>query len=340
MEMGNCTICQRDCIVKPRLEDTHSIVAHKYEGNPILPFYRNAFGSIWRDEGNDFLYWCDFRNVYRAWRPRKSQVWFSDNRTVLPGANVGWDIHIDCASVFKDNGIWYMLYRGGDLEGNYAIGLAISLDGCNWEKNETNPVLSPTPRTWDGIEGRPSKIFDPWGIIKVGDIYHLWYNSENPEHCRCTGLATSEDLIHWKKDDRNPIFIDGRFCVCPFIFGDHYYLIVPSGGFLRDGSVHFELYRSKSPEFYPEDREFILNILDCGPKGAFDSLYIDAPAVLTDDINRYVFGTIEMFYTGEGPTPTFWRHGKATVNLISLIRVVNIGTGEQSDETLLSDRLA
>jgi len=326
-----CNICQRECIADIKAKSRYpEIMCVKHVANPILPFYRNAFGSVWRGEGNDYLYWCDFRNVYRSWRQK--DIFSTWHQPLLCGCDNEWDSHIDCTMVFRlaqeqqapesvSENMWCMLYRGGDKSGNYAVGLATSLDGCRWTKHRSNPVLYPTKGEWDGIEGRPCRIFDPWGIIKIGNVYHLWFNSETPEHCRCIGLATSEDLVNWKKDIHNPIFMNGRFCAFPFRYKEWYWLIVPAGGLKRDGTVRFELYRDRKPTFYPEDRVFINNILYCsGGIDSFDNRYIDTPCVLTKDTYRILDDDLyaEIFYTGEGPTSTFWRHGIAHLNLGSL----------------------
>ena len=119
-----CNVCGNECHVYPRQDACIACDVRKSPTNPILPFYRNAFGSVWRDEGNDYLYWCDFKSVYRAWRPRGTNAWIANHndRSVLCGSvkPADWDTHIDVGMVFKDAGQWYMLYRGGDNKGNSA----------------------------------------------------------------------------------------------------------------------------------------------------------------------------------------------------------------------------
>lgn len=310
-----------DCENHKRVISEYSnIECIKSKNNPVLDFYRNSFGSVWRDGQKDYFYWCDFKNVYLSTKYANESVW-SKGTPILLGGYM-WDREISLSMVFKDKGSWWMLYRGRGCDNyrSYAIGLASSEDGLHWEKYEYNPVMKEVVDEWDGMQNREHRMFDPWGIIKVDGVYHLWFNSENPDRCRSVGLAYSKDLVNWKRDTNNPIFDYGRFCVFPFKWNSWYWLIVPSGGLSRKGDVRFELYRCKSPSFYRDEREFVSNILNCGNDGQFDSMYIDTPCLLTKDIERDSFfnDTPELYYTGEGPGATFWRHGMANLNLESL----------------------
>lgn len=284
---------------------------------------RNAFGTVWVDASGIYrLYYCNFQNVYIATNCDGIH-WRQFEKPIMKGDPNGWDNGIDCATVFRDSPMWYMLYRGHNFTGSpsYAIGLATSFNGFAWFKCPDNPVMAPDKDGWDGkYEGTGlSAPFDPWGIIKVDITYYLWFNSENPDTCRTTGLATSRDLVHWTRDTKNPIFKNGKFCVSPFRWNDDFYLIVTAGGFRRDGSNRFELYKDKHPTFYPESREFLGTILGCGEKGDFDELYIDAPNVLTRGITCFPIrgdnDRISLYYTGEADPVGSWCHGLAYLDM-------------------------
>ncbi|MDD5326962.1 MAG: hypothetical protein PHY02_03995 [Phycisphaerae bacterium] len=297
---------------------------NKYIGNPVLPTPTNAFGSVWLDEGIYHFYYTNLLNVYHA-TSSDGLNWQTYPDPVLTGTTGQWDERIEVSMVFKDNDTWYMLYRGHNYIGlpySHAIGLASSADGINWQKSEFNPVLTPTSGEWDGVymdRGEPMN-FDPWGIMKIGSTYHLWFNADNPSLSRATGLATSTDLVNWTKDANNPIFTHGRFCVFPFKYGDYYYMIVTSGGYQKYVTT-FELYRDKNPTFYLKDREFVTHVLKCGPQRAFDEKYLDTPCAVTNDIYRDSFpsDTVKVYYTGEAPPIGVWRHGLATFNLSDLV---------------------
>lgn len=318
--MNKCTLPYCPAKICQAINYSYTPSLWEKEGQ-IISQPKNTFGSVWNDDKVFILYFADFINIYRA--ENLLGHWYIDDKPVLCGELDKWDKGLDCASVFKDNNKWYLFYRGhGNWQNlpSHAIGLATSNDGAAWEKHKNNPILIPESGQWDGAyydTGKPV-LFDPWGIIKVGDIYYLWYNCDHPNMCRCTGLAYSKDLINWTKDSRNPVFTHGRFCVAPFKYKDWYYMIVPSFGFQRKESK-FELYKCKKPTFYPEEREFLGHILTCGNQCDFDEMYIDAPSVLTGDIYRNSFpdDIIRLYYTGEAYPmgQSKWSHGLATISL-------------------------
>jgi len=318
-------VCGEGCRINDKEQpfiDKKLDICTKY--GPVMPKEpRNAFGTVWLDENVHRLYYCDFRNAYISISSNGHK--FIPSVSVMLGEPDGWDRGIDCATVFQEGPMWYMLYRGhnGEKFIPYAIGLAGSFDGYSWFKCADNPVMVPEAGAWDGqyIGSDLHAPFDPWGIIKVEDTYYMWFNSEHPSTCRTTGLATSKDLVNWKRDAKNPIFENGKFCMSPFKYKDNFYLIVTAGGFKRDGTNRFELYRDKKPTFYPEDREYLGVILNCGTKGEFDDLYIDGPNVLTSDIQRNPIiedGKIKLYYTGEGQKFGQWCHGLAYLDIEKL----------------------
>lgn len=321
--MKKCTLpyCERKCLHNKAKGNFVKLLS-KY--GQILASPKNTFGSVWLKDEVFHLYYTDFHNMYLA-ISCDGFHWQTDKKPLLLGDVNGWDKGIDCVTVFNENDIWRCLYRGHSCWGklpSHSIGLANSLDGQNWLKSGYNPVIIPDTKQWDGEYLAKNKpvLLDPWGIIKVGNVYHLWFNSDTPERCRCTGLATSVDLINWEKDKNNPIFTGGKFCVSPFKYKDFYYLIVTANGFQRKTNF-FELYRDKKPTFYKKDRKYIGRILDCGEKGSFDEGYVDTPSLLTNDICRDSFPNIKtgyLYYTGESSNVGQWTHGLATFDFEDL----------------------
>jgi len=312
--------CERNCIHSSVKDNCVNLLNKQGQ---ILSKHKNTFGTVWKEENVFYLYYADFQNMYRA-KSKDGMNWQADKVPLLQGELYNWDEGIDCTTVFKDNGIWHCFYRGHNWRRlpSHCIGLAHSNDGVNWEKNQANPIIIPDISNWDGKYLAKNKpvLLDPWGIIKISNKYYLWFNSDTPDMCRCTGLATSTDLVNWKKDKNNPIFINGRFCVSPFKYKDFYYLIVTSGGFQRKYN-YFELYKDKSPTFYDFEREYIGRILECGEEGDFDEGYIDAPNILTDNIYRNSFPTNPIgfiYYTGETSIIGQWSHGFATLDFNKL----------------------
>ena len=320
--MIKCTLryCEQSCIIQPPKDRKQ--LAVKYAFNPVLSEVKNNFGSVWYQDGLYHLFYADFTNIYHS--ISKNGLRWSSGQKILSGETGNWDKGLDCASVFKvpkssKGAGWFIFYRGHnewEKLPSHQIGLAYMIN-YRWRKHSENPILSPSSGNWDGIyndNGKPT-IFDPWGIMKVDSLYYLWFNSDNPKTCRSTGLAVSKDLISWRQDQNNPIFKNGRFCVCPFRCADYYYMVVTAGGYQRRHNW-FELYRCRFPTFYEDEREYLGVLLRCGSYGDFDYGYIDGPSILTDNVQRIVpeGQEIRLYYTGERQVGD-WSHGLATFNI-------------------------
>ncbi len=100
------------------------------------------------------------------------------------------------AAIVHDNKI-YLIYRAEGESGVSTLCLATSNDGYNFKKYENNPLIKPgLPEEKQGCE-------DP-RITKIGDRFYMTYTSydgmypERSENIN-TSLASSKDLVHWKK---------------------------------------------------------------------------------------------------------------------------------------------
>ena len=96
-------------------------------------------------------------------------------------------------TVIKEEGRFWMLYRAETEDGlTGRIGITQSSDGFNFIPHP-GPVLS------------PNEDFDRGGcedprVVKVGDIHFLFYvGNSRKYHVSNICLATSKDLLHWKK---------------------------------------------------------------------------------------------------------------------------------------------
>ena len=161
---------------------------YQYEGNPTLNGSKDGFSSVFYDSSSGVYHmYCSWGSILHYTSPNGKTGWTADPlNPMLTGDNEGVPM------VWKEGGIWYMLYRyGSSLD---RIGLASSADGSIWTRYAGNPVLTGTPGQWDD----PSNSMDPWGVMKVGSTYYLWYNTIGGT--RGAGLATSSDLMHWTKD--------------------------------------------------------------------------------------------------------------------------------------------
>jgi len=103
------------------------------------------------------------------------------------------------ASVVKGDTV-FLLYRAEDVVGKYngtsRIGLAYSLDGYHFEK-EQEPVLFPENDEYKKYEWEGG-CEDPRLVEDENGIYYLTYTAYDGDKARLF-VATSNDLRHWKK---------------------------------------------------------------------------------------------------------------------------------------------
>lgn len=285
----------------------------KYSGNPVLTTsggdVSDAFASVVKNGSTYHMYYSYKDATYTNWvvghaTSSDGFTWTKDsaNNPVLTKGSSGKfdETRVYCPIVWIEGGTWHMLYTGRNVAGYRAVGYANSTDGITWTRqNGGDAVLEETNSSafaYHQVEG--------WGLIKVNSTYYLWYNLVSSD--REIGLATSTDLLTWTKDSHNPIFTLsddyslGSFCVCPFKWGDYYYLLVPHYTSGTD-YTEFDLYWDDSPTFYRSDRTLLGTAIVIGTDGEWDDHDQDTPFVLTDNVSRIVKATDELwcYYTGE-----------------------------------------
>jgi len=125
---------------------------------------------------------------------------YKNNPVLTPDATLSYErecTYNPCV-VVKNRKI-FLIYRAEDKYNDYvsSLCLASSTDGYHFKKYKNNPIIKPTrPEEKRGCE-------DP-RITKVGSTYYLTYTAyggydKKTGHKIALSLATSEDLIHWKK---------------------------------------------------------------------------------------------------------------------------------------------
>lgn len=138
--------------------------------------------------------------------------------------------------VIQDNLFSLFFVRDHPGQG-YAIYLAQSIDGIQYELVGNEPVVSPGQSDeWDDFEVTTPR------IIQIDDWYYLIYSglnrSDQKDIPRAFGLARSVDLIHWEKYPHNPVFScaeqgawdDGAIWFgTPFQIHDTLYLLYEGG---------------------------------------------------------------------------------------------------------------
>ena len=157
----------------------------------------------------------------------------ADRPIIELGRHGSWDrIRADNPFVVVEHDRLYCFYKGlnkpESLGGVQRIGLATSIDGIEWKKPLDRPVLLEGPKgAWDSRGVKLPMVF------KHDGQYFLFYSGLGGSK-KQIGLATSTDLLHWKKIDSNPILKarpgswDAQLSTHPtpiFHVDNHFYLL-------------------------------------------------------------------------------------------------------------------
>lgn len=304
---------------------------NKYANNPLI---NNGvhFGSVWKYNQTIYLFYSDGTDVIVSSSPESDGVNFTLGLRILAAGNPGtFDDIISGANVWEENGTWHMLYRVRTSDNNNGFGYASCTAGIscvnssgNWVKHPNNPI--------DSLDGLTFNDYDPFGLIKVGNTYHLYANPSPRE----TNHYTSTDLINWQSDANNPIFNTDRYCPHVYKYNGYFYMILPHDlqGFETTagitGNHRMELYRDVSPTFYPGEREYLGTIMSNDQN--YDRNYIDTPSCLQDSIERDTTGAasdeMRCYYTGKGDR---WNQSHFTASLSTFESLTAIPEGYLND---------
>ncbi|GBD36719.1 hypothetical protein HRbin36_01847 [bacterium HR36] len=105
-------------------------------------------------------------------------------------------------TAWVENNIWYLFYERRDL----GIWLATSRNMKVWVNVQDEPVITLGPGEYDKEQIALNQ------IIKYNGRYYAYYHGAGAplpgtrKRLWCTCVATSQDLIHWVKYDKNPLF--------------------------------------------------------------------------------------------------------------------------------------
>ena len=293
-------------------DQTNSIT--KYVNNPVLGSGRR-FGSVWKYGQTIYLFYSNGSEVYVSSSPESDGLNFSNETRVLQaGPSGNYDDVITGANVWEENDTWHMLYRTRYSDTNHGFAYAYCSVGINcvtgsgsWVKHSANPINS--------VDGLENNDYDPFGIIKVGNTYHLYANPSP----RVINHYTSTDLVNWQSDANNPIFNTDRYCPYVFKRGAYFYMLLPHDqqGFDYESGIvgdhTFELYRDASPDFSPLTREYLGVVMSNDE--LYDRVYIDTPSCILDNIERdasSVTEPLQCYYTGSTGN---WNQNQMTMDL-------------------------
>lgn len=106
------------------------------------------------------------------------------------------------SSIIDDTNIWnnkFVMYYDGTTGGLQEIGLAYSTNGILWEGYG---------RVFErgGVGAWDSTHVSHGTVVKIDDVWHLWYSGGQGRVNQGIGHATSRDGVNWQRNPENPIF--------------------------------------------------------------------------------------------------------------------------------------
>ncbi|KPL05541.1 MAG: hypothetical protein AMJ73_00340 [candidate division Zixibacteria bacterium SM1_73] len=186
----------------------------RYLDNPLnIPQY-GALGAVHPDmlffpDGEDeYKYWMFYTPYPPETHENPSLVRsndgmnFVDNgvRNPLIVRTEPWENrHLADPDVIKVGDKWYMYYMGRERGGTACISLAISDDGKNWIKYDSNPVIKPTQNWENNWVGAPALYHD-------GLKFWMWFCGG---YAKGIELASSVDGEDWIRENNGDPVLTG-----------------------------------------------------------------------------------------------------------------------------------
>lgn len=171
-------------------------------------------------------------------------------------------------ALIKKGDTHHLIYIRGKAVSNWPesplenFGHAISTDLVNWTPQE--PVLQCPDSGWDGYQ-----VWAPH-IIEHDGKYWMFYTGVNSNACQAIGIATSDDLYHWTRCEKNPVITSGPWGY----WGTGHWSDCRDPMVLKDGDTfycYYTAYRQLQKD--PPEGEYcvgvasskdLLNWTDCG----------------------------------------------------------------------------
>jgi beta-1,2-mannobiose phosphorylase / 1,2-beta-oligomannan phosphorylase len=156
--------------------------------------------------------WYTGQSKGRSWvgyaTSKDGKTWQRMSDKPVLSAEKPWEkVAVMCPHVIFDDKakVYRMWYSGGEQYEPNAIGIATSVDGMNWMKNEKNPIFRPEPNnSWEKDRVTACQ------VLRQGDWYLMFYIGFRDESHAQIGVARSRDGISdWQRHSANPIIRPG-----------------------------------------------------------------------------------------------------------------------------------
>lgn len=179
----------------------------QYNNNPVMT-PRNYYswdnqnvqpGAVLKENGVYKMYYSGFSDVGSYWYIGLATSidginWEKYPNPILTPTN-SWEFQMVPSSIIKYDNVYYLYYTGRNMP-FYAVGVATSTDGINFNKYSGNPILTNTS-IWE-MNG----VLDANVIQDDSRLKMVYMNSNGSGF----GIATSTDGFNWTKSSSNPFF--------------------------------------------------------------------------------------------------------------------------------------
>jgi len=227
-----------------------------------------------------------------------------------------WDHFLRDVRVYQfgDSDFW-LYYSDGDEH----IDLAFSNDGINWQNYEHNPILE-VSQSWEYhvMQERVMKISE--------NQWFMWYSTYAGGKPRVTGVATSEDGIHWSKYEDNPVLTlgeDGEWddysAFQPLVFhqDDYFHMIYTGSSTTNSTGYRLGYALSKDGILWTKSPDNPIFVPGSG--GAWDAGKVSCPTLVRTGPN-----TFNIYYAGATASgATYLGIGLAQAQLNSIATNLN-----------------